>query len=122
MQKSESREIQTKLLKGVLDLTVLKFLNAQDMHGYQIISQIRRSFGVYFGASTIYPLLASLEKKGYLTSQWNTNGERPKKVYMLTPEGKKRLTFTEDTLNFICRKLGLELATEVKQLVEVKAQ
>jgi DNA-binding PadR family transcriptional regulator len=76
------------------------------MHGYQIITKIRKSFGVYFGPSTIYPLLASLEKKGYVNSEWNMATERPRKVYNLTTEGNNLLNFTEDSLNFICRKLS----------------
>ena len=51
------KEVQVKLMKGLLDLIVLQFLSSQPMHGYQIITKIRKSFGVYFGPSTIYPLL-----------------------------------------------------------------
>jgi DNA-binding PadR family transcriptional regulator len=76
------------------------------MHGYQIITKIRRSFGVYFGPSTIYPLLGTLEKKGYVKSEWNMCNEKPRKVYKLTTEGQSLLNFTEDSLNFICRKIG----------------
>src|SRR3989304_10457086 len=65
------KEVQTKLAKGLLDLIVLQFLNQQPMHGYQIITRIRKSFGVYFGPSTIYPFMAQLEKKGYIKNQWN---------------------------------------------------
>jgi len=32
--------------------------------------------------------------------------ERPRKVYKLTTEGQNLLNFTEDSLNFICRKIG----------------
>src|SRR3990170_3133113 len=52
---SPQKEIQTKLMKGLLDLIVLQFLEMQPMHGYQIIAKIRKSFGVYFGPSTVYP-------------------------------------------------------------------
>jgi DNA-binding PadR family transcriptional regulator len=76
------------------------------MHGYQIITRIRKTFGVYFGPSTIYPLLGTLEKKGYVASQWNMGNERPRKVYKLTNEGQNLLNFTEDSLNFICKKIG----------------
>jgi len=69
------KEVQVKLAKGLLDLIILQYLNAQPMHGYQVITKIRKSFGVYFGPSTIYPLLALLEKKGYITSQWNMESE-----------------------------------------------
>jgi DNA-binding PadR family transcriptional regulator len=103
---NNSKEVQAKLMKGLLDLIVLQFLNGTPMHGYQIITKIRRSFGVYFGPSTIYPLLGLLEKKGYVKSEWNMTNERPRKVYKLTTEGQNLLNFTEDSLNFICRKIG----------------
>jgi len=103
---NNSKEVQVKLMKGLLDLIVLQFLSTQPMHGYQIITKVRKTFGVYFGPSTIYPLLNALEKKGYVKSEWNMDSERPRKVYKLTSEGQSLLNFTEDSLNFICRKIG----------------
>ena len=100
------KEVQTKLMKGLLDLIVLQFLNTQPMHGYQIITKIRKNFGVYFGPSTIYPLLTTLEKKGFVNSEWNMKTERPRKVYKLTTEGHNLLNFTENSLNFICKKIS----------------
>ena len=100
------KQVQTKLAKGLLDLIILQFLKTQSMHGYQVITKIRKSFGVYFGPSTIYPLLASLEKKGQVSSLWNMNSERPRKVYTLTSEGERMLNFTESSLSLIVRKIG----------------
>ena len=102
------KQVQTKLAKGLLDLIILQFLKNQSMHGYQVITKIRKSFGVYFGPSTIYPLLASLEKKGQVSSVWNMSSERPRKVYSLTVEGEKMLSFTENSLNLIVRKISSE--------------
>src|SRR3990170_8092131 len=107
------KEVQTKLMKGLLDLIVLQFLSGQPMHGYQIITKIRKNFGVYFGPSTIYPLLGALEKKGFVNSEWNMQCERPRKVYKLTNEGQNLLNFTEDSLNFICRKINTPANTDV---------
>jgi PadR family transcriptional regulator PadR len=107
------KEVQTKLTKGLLDLIVLQFINFQPMHGYQIITKIRRSFGVYFGPSTVYPLLNSLEKKGYVTSRWNMESERPKKIYELTNEGKNMLSFTENSLNLLCKTIAKDTAATV---------
>jgi PadR family transcriptional regulator PadR len=107
------KEVQTKLAKGLLDLIILQYLNQQPMHGYQIITKIRKSFGVYFGPSTIYPFMAQLEKKGYIKSKWNTDSERPRKVYTLTNDGKVMLNFTEDSLNLLCQKLGTPTLTGV---------
>jgi PadR family transcriptional regulator PadR len=101
------KEVQVKLMKGLLDLIVLQFLSSQPMHGYQIITKIRKSFGVYFGPSTIYPLLATLEKKGHVTSEWNMKTERPRKIYKLTNEGHNLLNFTENSLNLICKKISI---------------
>jgi PadR family transcriptional regulator PadR len=108
------REIQTKLAKGLLDLIVLQYLDSQPMHGYQIITKIRKSFGVYFGPSTVYPLLASLEKKGHVTSTWNMDSERPRKVYELTSQGKNMLEFTENSLNLMCKKMTSNSTTTLE--------
>jgi len=93
-------------MRGLLDLIVLSLLNAKPMHGYKIITVIRRTFGVYFGPSTVYPLLNTLEKKGCVKSMWDMTNERPRKVYEITAKGRNLLQFTEDSLNFICRKIG----------------
>ena len=100
------KEVQAKLAKGLLDLIVLQFLNGQPMHGYQIITKIRKNFGVYFGPSTIYPLLSTLEKKGFVNSEWNMKTERPRKIYKLTNEGETMLNFTENSLNLLCQRIG----------------
>ena len=84
------------------------------MHGYQIITKIRKSFGVYFGPSTVYPLLASLEKKGQVESKWNMKSQRPRKVYELTSQGKNVLDFTENSLNLICQKIGNDTTTPLE--------
>jgi DNA-binding PadR family transcriptional regulator len=107
------KEVQAKLAKGLLDLIILQFLNSQPMHGYQVITKIRKTFGVYFGPSTIYPLLATLEKKGFVNSQWNMNNERPRKIYNLTTEGQNILNFTENSLNLICRKISTPANTDI---------
>ena len=120
MKEFGGEQVQTKLMKGLLDLIVLQLLKTRPMHGYQIITRIRKEFRVYFGPSTIYPLLHTLQKKGYVKSEWNMNNERPRKVYGLTTEGQKLLNFTEDSVNLICRKLALE--AEVITATPVLAQ
>ena len=104
--RQKLRQVQIKLMRGLLDLVILQFLSAEPMHGYSIITSIRRNFGVYFGPSTIYPLLGVLEEKGYIKSEWNLNSERPRKVYSLTPEGGNLLNGTEQSLNQICHRLN----------------
>ena len=104
--KQNFREVQIKLMRGLLDLVIMQFLKAEPMHGYSIITGIRRNFGVYFGPSTIYPLLTMLEEKGYIKSEWDLQNERPRKVYSITPEGDTLLNGTEESLTHICRRLS----------------
>jgi PadR family transcriptional regulator, regulatory protein PadR len=105
MNQKYHKQVQTKLTKGLLDMIVLQFLTHEDMHGYQIISKIKKDYGISFGPSTVYPLLGLLEKKGYIESTWNTDGLRARKIYHLTNEGKNVLLYTENSLNIICRNL-----------------
>jgi len=112
MKSQEIRKIQTKLMKGLLDLVVLQFLNRRPMHGYKIISDLRKNFGVYFGPSTIYPLLSSLEEKGYITSNWDLESDRPRKVYSMTSLGIDMLNCTGDSLNQIYKKLSVKFTLE----------
>jgi DNA-binding PadR family transcriptional regulator len=104
--RKKLREVQIKLMRGLLDLVILQFLKAEPMHGYSIITGIRRNFGVYFGPSTIYPLLGVLEEKGYVKSKWDLNNDRPRKVYYITLDGDNLLNGTEESLNHICRRLS----------------
>ena len=94
-------------MRGLLDLVVLQFLRAQPMHGYQIITTLRKQFGVYFGPSTIYPMLSVLEENGYIKSHWDLENDRPRKVYGITPQGTELLSCTEDSLTHIYRKLSI---------------
>jgi PadR family transcriptional regulator, regulatory protein PadR len=114
MMKTPKREIQAKLAKGLLDTIILELLKKEGMHGYQIITEIRKGFGISFGASTIYPLLGVLEKKGYVESAWNMNCERPRKTYKLTTEGKDMLSYTENSLKMICSSLITDKQTNIQ--------
>jgi PadR family transcriptional regulator, regulatory protein PadR len=118
-KQSSQKEVSTKLMKGLLDLIILQFLSTEPMHGYQVITKIRKTFGVYFGPSTIYPLLGTLEKKGYVGSTWNMDFERPRKVYKLTADGQSMLNYTEDSLSLICRKITIAGNLEIQPTVSV---
>ncbi|MGA3060345.1 MAG: PadR family transcriptional regulator [Candidatus Bathyarchaeia archaeon] len=115
---NSQKEVSTKLTKGLLDLIILQLVSTQPMHGYEVITKIRKNFGVYFGPSTVYPLLNTLEKKGFVKSEWNMTSERPRKIYSLTSNGQNMLNFTEDSLNLICRKITVQTNTETMQTTQ----
>lgn len=103
---TKNKEIQNKLTKNLLDLIILQIIEDHPMHGYELMVTIRKSFGVSFGASTIYPLLNTMEKKKYLKFFWNMDSERPRKVYELTSDGKAMLDYTAGALGAICKTFG----------------
>ena len=106
MNNQTMRKAETKLVRGLLDLVVLGLLKKNSIHGYGVITSIRRNFGVYFGPSTVYPLLGDLETKGYIKSEWDLTHDRPRKVYSLTTEGHSLLNGTEESLYQICNRLN----------------
>jgi PadR family transcriptional regulator PadR len=114
MTNNYQKEVQTKLTKGLLDMIILQYLDQESMHGYHLITKIRKSYGVYFGPSTIYPLLGLLEKKGYVKSAWNMDAERPRKVFNLTNDGKNFLNLTENSLNLLCKSMVADSKIQIQ--------
>lgn len=122
MINNYQKEVQTKLTKGLLDMIILQYLGQESMHGYQLITKIRKGFGVYFGPSTIYPLLGLLEKKGYVKSVWNMDSERPRKMYSLTNDGKNLLSFSESSLNLIFKNIVTDNKTQIQAAPLISAR
>lgn len=82
------------LLKGTLDMLVLRTLVFGPLHGYAIAKGIRNTseeaLNIEFGS--LYPSLKRLELKGWVASKWEKSGNnRRVKIYRLTPSGKKQL-------------------------------
>ena len=44
MNNNNQKQIQTKLTKGLLDMIILQYLEKEPMHGYEIITQIRKGY------------------------------------------------------------------------------
>lgn len=55
-------------------------------YGYGLLERLEE-VGVEVDANTLYPLLRRLEKQGLLTSEWDTDGARPRKYYATSKDG-----------------------------------
>jgi len=97
--ESVEKEIQTKIVTGSLELLILKIINQQPTHGYQIITKIQKTFNTPTCPNTIYLILTQLEQKQYITSTWDHTTEKPRKIYTITPQGQKILETYQTTLN-----------------------
>ena len=84
----------TDLLRGTLDLLILKSVAAEPMHGWalsQLIQQQSENF-LRVGQGSLYPALQRLEQQGWLASEWRpTEQNRPAKYYTLTASGRRAL-------------------------------
>ena len=83
-----------ELIKGTLDVLILKTLSAGSMHGYGISRWIRETTGEDFNVEegALYPALRRLEKRGLVESEWGrTDTGREAKFYRLTPAGGAEL-------------------------------
>jgi transcriptional regulator len=81
---------QPDVLRGTLDLLILKTLTLQPMHGWGISARIQQfSRGVLdVNQGSLYPALQRLEQKGWIASEWRTTeNNRRAKYYRLTASG-----------------------------------
>ena len=80
--------------KGSAELLILAALEDGQLHGYDIAREIgRRSGGVLtFHVASLYPLLYKLEDRAWIAGRWvEKPGQRRRRYYRLTAEGKKML-------------------------------
>jgi PadR family transcriptional regulator PadR len=121
MIENLQKEVHKKLTKSLLDVVVLQFLNYKNMHGYQLITKIQKSFALNVGPSTIYPLLGSMEKKGYIKGTFVKVSKKYRKTFALTNEGKNVLNFTENSLNMMFRNIENENQIQTQVAVDLYA-
>lgn len=83
------------VLRGTLDLLILKTLSLEPMHGWGINQRIQAlSRGLLdVNQGSLYPALQRLEHRGWITSWWDTTeNNRRAKYYRLTAAGGRGLT------------------------------
>jgi len=82
------------LLKGTLDLLILKTLSWGPMHGYAIATWLEDRSGGALGVddSALYQALQRMEGRGWLSAEWGTSeNNRRARYYKLTTAGRQRL-------------------------------
>jgi PadR family transcriptional regulator len=79
-----------EFVSGFIRLHVLHHAARESLVGFWMIEELRRH-GYEMSPGTIYPLLHSLQKKGYLSVEVKREGRRSWREYSATKEGKKVL-------------------------------
>ena len=96
----------TELLRGTLDLLVLKALSLEPLHGVGIsrrITQItKEAFQVSFGS--LFPSLHRMEERGWVEAEWRpSDNNRRAKYYKLTSAGRTQLKAEERQWNQVVK-------------------
>jgi transcriptional regulator len=99
-------EKRTDLLRGTLDLLVLKALSLEPLHGVGIsrrITQITKgAFQVSFGS--LFPSLHRMEERGWVEAEWRmSENNRRAKYYRLTSSGRTQLKVEERDWNNVVK-------------------
>ena len=106
---------RTELLRGTLDLLVLRTLELGPRHGLLVadrIGQITRGTFVVKPGS-LFPALHRLEQDGFIAGEWGTSEEGHRvKSYRLTSAGKKQLTRERQQWDRIVGAVSLVLGAE----------
>jgi DNA-binding PadR family transcriptional regulator len=85
--------MRAEALKGHLDGLLLAVLEAGPAHGYALMETLRTSSGGAFDlpTGTVYPALHRLEQAGLVRGRWAEGTGRRRRVYELTPAGRRAL-------------------------------
>lgn len=104
------RPVSSEMLKGTLDMMILRTLVVGDAHGHTIAKVIERSSEdvLEVEQGSLYPALHRLENGGWVKSYWGTSeNNRKAKFYRLTTAGRRQLTVETSRWRQMARAIGL---------------
>ncbi len=88
------------MIRGTLDMLILKVLSLEPMHGWGIgerIQQVSRD-ALQVNQGSLYPALHRLTREGWIRSEWRTTeNNRRARYYVLTPAGAGQLGLEHET-------------------------
>jgi DNA-binding PadR family transcriptional regulator len=105
------KNFKQTVVKALLPHIILNEVAQHQIHGYAIITMLRKTYGVYLGPSTVYPALLSLEREGLIEAKWQAptpESEKPRKVYSLTVKGRMLLGQTALELSLITKTVEVK--------------
>lgn len=103
---------RVELLRGTLDLLILRTLLPGPSHGHAIAKHIQRTSEDLLQVETgsLYPALYRLEARGWVAASWEKSdkGKRAR-FYRITPAGRKQLVSEQSKWDAFARAMGLLL-------------
>jgi len=105
---------KAEVLKGTLDMLILKVVAIGPLHGYAISQRLQQISKDFFQVpeGSLYPALHRLEDRGWLQAKWQeTETGRDAKFYSLTRAGRKQLSIEMQNWQRLSEAVALILKT-----------
>jgi transcriptional regulator len=103
------------LMKGTLDLLILKALTFGPCHGYGLARWLEESSDdlLTIEEGSLYPALSRIEERGWIRSEWGASEtNRRAKYYTLTSRGREELHAQNHGWERLVRAMALVLEKE----------
>jgi len=107
---ASKKPVSSDMLKGTLDMMVLRTLISGAAHGHTIAKVIERSSEDVLDVEqgSLYPALHRLEDRGWVSSYWGASeNNRRAKFYRLTAGGRRQLTLETSRWRRMARAIAL---------------
>jgi PadR family transcriptional regulator PadR len=98
MSETYRKEIVQHIIKNLLEIQLLRIVQAKPTWGYQIKKQVEEQFSIKLRHGALYPALKTLEKRGFLSVKTQRKSGRVRKIYVITEAGKEYLRTYRETL------------------------
>jgi PadR family transcriptional regulator, regulatory protein PadR len=98
MSETYKKEIVQHIVRNLLDIQLLRIIQAEPTWGYKIKKQVETDFNIKLRHGALYPTLNELERKGFVESKKQQKDGRARKVYTVTKNGKIYLQTYYDIL------------------------
>src|ERR1700752_3497826 len=112
---ARNEQLSSDMLKGTLDMMVLRTLIPGDAHGHTIAKVIERTSEdvLEVEQGSLYPALHRLEDRGWVSCYWGVSeNNRKAKFYRLTASGRKQLVRETTRWRQMTRAIGLVMGEE----------
>jgi transcriptional regulator len=113
---SKKNQSDAEMLKGTLDMMILRTLVGGDAHGHTIAKVIERTSEdiLEVEQGSLYPALHRLEDRGWVSSCWGSSeNNRKAKFYRLTAAGRKQLVRETGRWRQMKRAISLVMGEEI---------
>ena len=91
MSETYRDEIVQHIIRNLLEIQLLRIVQAQPTWGYRIKKQVETQFNIRLRHGALYPTLKALETRGFLKCTKQQKSGRARKIYVVTKEGEEYL-------------------------------